>query len=73
MLSPSIFSINVPSATNSKVIFDGGNTGPKVGPTLLTSLWCPEVETLAALCPQVSRLHLRVRGGVNVVGVQDDT
>ena len=40
-----------------QVIFDGGNTAPNVGPTLLTSLWCPEVGVLAALCPQVSWLQ----------------
>ena len=43
------------------MIFDGGNTGPNIGPTLAVALWCQEVERLAALCPQATSLQLNGR------------
>ena len=36
-----------------QAIFDAGNPVASIGSTLLVTLWCPEVERMAALPPQV--------------------
>lgn len=43
----------VPPLNYLQAIFDSGNPVASVGSTLLTMVWCPEVQRLAALAPQV--------------------
>jgi len=64
--SPTIHNFSIPILSSkgpsnqhhllTKVIFDAGSPGPSVGATLLVAIWCPEIERLAALPPQVSCL-----------------
>ena len=40
-----------------QAIFDAGNPVASIGSTLVVTLWCAEVERLAALAPQVPLLQ----------------